>query len=49
MQRLLLLVQLKSRDHIYRELGLEYLAEQRCSRKVIFISKVINGILLVYL
>ena len=49
MQRLLLPVQLKSRDRIYGELGLEYLAERRCFRKFIFISTVISCILLVYL
>ena len=38
-----------SRDRIYRELGLESLAERRWSRKIIFFHKIINGLLLVYL
>ena len=37
------------RDHIYRELGLESVAERRQSRKIFFYHKLINGILPVYL
>ena len=37
------------RDHIYRELGLESLAEWRWSRKIFFFHKMINGLLPVYL
>ena len=39
----------KSRDRIYRELGLESLAEGRWSRKIFFFHKIINGLLPVYL
>ena len=38
-----------SRDRIYRELGLESLAERRWSRKTFFFHKIINGLLPVYL
>ena len=38
-----------SRDSIYRELGLESLAERRWSRKMFFFHKIINGLLPVYL
>ena len=38
-----------SRDRIYRELGLESLAERRWSRKIFFFHKIINGLLPVYL
>ena len=38
-----------SRDRIYRELGLESLAEQRWSRKIFFFHKIINGLLPKYL
>ena len=38
-----------SRDRIYRELGLESLAERRWSRKMFFFHKIINGLLPVYL
>ena len=39
----------KSRDCIYRELGLESLAEPRWLRKIFFFHKTINGLLPVYL
>ena len=38
-----------SRDRIYRELGLESLAERRWSRKIFFFHRIINGHLPVYL
>ena len=38
-----------SRDRIYRELGLESLAERRWSRKIFLFHKIINGLLPVYL
>ena len=38
-----------SRDRIYRELGLESLAERRWSCKIFFFHKIINGLLPVYL
>ena len=38
-----------SRDRMYRELGLESLAERRWSRKIFFFCKIINGLLPVYL
>ena len=38
-----------SRDRIYRELGLESLAEGRWSCKIFFFHKIINGLLPVYL
>ena len=38
-----------SSDRIYRELGLESLAERRWSRKVFFFHKIIDGLLPVYL
>ena len=38
-----------SRDHIYRELGLESLAERRWSRKIFFFHKIINFLSSVYL
>ena len=38
-----------SSNRIYRELGLEFLAEQRWSRKIFFFHKIINGLLPVYL
>ena len=34
-----------SRDHIYRELGLESLAERKWSRNIFFFHKIINGLL----
>ena len=34
-----------SRDRIYRELSLKFLAEQRWFRKIIFFYKIINGLL----
>ena len=34
-----------SRDHIYRELGLEALAERKWSRNIFFFHKIINGLL----
>ena len=37
------------RDRIYRERGLESLAERRWSRKIFFFHKIINGHLPVYL
>ena len=37
-----------SRDRIYRELGLESLAEGRWSCKIFFFHKIINGLLPVY-
>ena len=37
------------RDRIYRELGLESLAERRWSRKIVFFHRIINGHLPVYL
>ena len=38
-----------ARDRIYRELGLESVAERRWSRKIFFFHKIINGLLPVYL
>ena len=38
-----------SRDRVYRELGLESLAERRWSRKIFLFHKIINGPLPVYL
>ena len=38
-----------SRDRIYRELGLESLAERRWSHKISFFHKILNGLLPVYL
>ena len=38
-----------SRDHNYRELGLESLAERRLSRKTFLFLEIINGHLFVYL
>ena len=38
-----------SRDRIYRELGLESLAERRWSRRIVFFHKIISGLLTVYL
>ena len=38
-----------SRDRVYRELGLESLAERRWSREICFFHKIINGLLSVYL
>ena len=38
-----------SRDRMYREPGLESLAERRWSRKIFFFHKIINGLLPVYL
>ena len=38
-----------SRDHIFRELGLESFAERRWSLKIFFFHKIINGLLPVYL
>ena len=38
-----------SRDCIYRELGLEFLAERRWSRKIFFFHNIINGLIPVYL
>ena len=38
-----------SRDRIYRELGLESLAERRWTRKIFFFHKITDGLLPVYL
>ena len=38
-----------SRGRIYRELGLESLAERKWSGKIFFFHKIINGLLPVYL
>ena len=38
-----------SRERIYRELGLESLAERRWSRKIFLFHKIMNGLLPVYL
>ena len=38
-----------SRDRIYRELGLESLAERRWSRKIFFFHNIINGLIPVLL
>ena len=42
-------IQGTSPDRIYREIGLESLAERRCYCKIFFLHKIINGLLPVYL
>ena len=38
-----------SRDRLYQEIGLEYLANRRCSYKIFFFHKIVNGLLPSYL
>ena len=38
-----------SRDRLYQELGLESLADRRCSRRLFFFHKIIQGLLPSYL
>ena len=42
-------IKVTSRDHIYRELGLESLAKSRWPRKIFFFHKMINDLIPVYL
>ena len=38
-----------SRDRLYQEIGLEFLADRRWSRKIFFFHKIVNGLLPSYL